>query len=149
MLRRISLIAVAAAICTFGFVNAWGADQPSEVGSLIGSKAEPDGSYVLTFGLKQGGQTSLRIPAAVAVQSISALSAPSTNGAQQKLVVAVVQKVSMTVNDDGSAIVILPLGKAGPLEPLGIPAAGAENFIQLFQQKLGEARNKAASTPRK
>ena len=149
MLRRISLIAVAAAICTFGLMSAWGADQPSEVGSLIGSKAESDGSYVLTFGLKQGGQISLHLPATVAVQSISALSAPSTNGPQQKHVVAVVQKVSMAINDDGSAIVILPEGKAGPLEPLGIPAAGAENFIRLFQQKLGEARNKAASTPRK
>jgi hypothetical protein len=149
MLRRISLLAVAAVVGTFAITSGWAADQPSEVGSLIGAIPEADGSHVLTFGLKQGGQVSLRIPAAVAVQSISALSAPSSNGPQQKHMVAVVQKVSMATNDDGSAIVILPEGNAGPLEPLGIPAAGAENFIRLFQQKVGEARSKAAGAQKK
>ena len=149
MVRQISLLAVAAVACTFATTSAWAAEQPSEVASLIGSTAEADGSHVLTFALKQGGQVSLRIPATVAVQSISALSAPTSNGPQQKHMVAVVQKVSMATNDDGSAIVILPEGNAGPLEPLGIPAAGAENFIRLFQQKVGEARSKAAGAQKK
>jgi hypothetical protein len=123
---------------------AFAQDAPQEVTKLVGSTADPDGSHTLTFARKDGASISLKIPPAIAVSAISALSQPTGNGPKKQQVVVVVRQVTMGVNEDGTAIVIAPQGQAGPLEPLGIPVSGAENFINLFQEKLGLARKRSS-----
>ena len=144
MWRQLWLPVLGASILSLSAIEAHAQQKTAEVASLVSSTPDADGSHTLTFALKEGGPISLKIPPQIAVQAISALSAPTGSGPNKNQVVAVVQQMTIGINADGSAIVLLPKGKGGPLEPLGIPVAGAENFINLFQEKLGEARKKAA-----
>ncbi len=139
--------AVLSVATTTVFAQSDSQPTPLIMQDLAGSTANADGSHTLTFALTDGKRFSVQVPAEQSFKVISALSAPTTSGSQQKLTGAIVQRMAIAVAPNGSALILLPVSAAGPLEPLAFPISGVENFIQVLQQKLGEARAKAASQP--
>ena len=130
-------------------VTSVGHSQPREqhvvVQGLTKSATRSDGTHSLSFSLADGSQLTLDVPKDQTLRIMSALSAPTGDGASKQEVVAVVQRMAIGADEKGTSVIMIPLSVVGPLQALAIPVSGAEQFIQLFQQRLGEARAKAAA----
>ena len=148
-MRQIAIALAAIAIFDVaGAALAQSDQQTYAVKDVVGSQSDADGSHTLTFSLADGKRLSLNIPTEAGIKAISALSAPTGTGPTKKQVVVVVPQFAVGVDDKGANLVLVPIRNGSTLEPLGIPVSGAENFIRVLQQKLGEARTKAASQPK-
>ena len=141
-------IGLTAAISILAGANA-GHSQPREqhvvVQGLTQSGTRSDGTHSLSFSLGDGSKLTVDVPKDQTLKIISALSAPSVDAGSKQEVVAVVQRMAIGADEKGTSVIIIPLSVVGPLQALAIPVSGAEQFIQLFQQRLGEARAKAAA----
>jgi hypothetical protein len=54
-----------------------------------------------------------------------------------------VQGVSIQAEKQGRFVLLQPRSVEGPLQPLAIPRQGGDRFIQLFEDKLAEAKANA------
>jgi hypothetical protein len=143
-MRVLTLGAVAVAFCIGPtWLAAQSIDQPSIVETVISAGPQPDKSYKIAVVLRDGRRLSLEIPPAEAIKIVNGISAAAGLGAQKQQIVTVVHDISIQADSQGRLIILVPRSQSGPLEPLGIPVTGADQFIQLFQQKAAETRANA------
>ena len=142
-LVRVVLIAIGASIAP-GILWAEEFPNPAAVDKVISANPQADGqSYALTVVLKGGQQLSLQVPAAEAVKITDGLSKAAGGGPNKQQIVTVVQEVSIQAEKQGRFVLIQPRSNEGPLGPLAIPTQGGDQFIQLFANKLAEAKANA------
>jgi hypothetical protein len=120
-------------------------ESPAVVESVISANPEPDSKvYLVSLVLKGGQRLYLRIPVIEAAKIIDGLSrAAGSDASRGQIAAPVVHGITMNADTRGKFILLQPRSNAGSLEPLAIPIEGADNFLQLFQKKIQEARANA------
>jgi hypothetical protein len=140
---RIVIIAIRAIIAP-GIVWAEEFPNPVVVDKVISANPQADGqNYALTVVLKGGQQLSIQVPAAEAVKITDGLSKAAGAGPNKQQIATVVQEVSIQAEKQGRFVLIQPRSNERLLEPLAIPTGGGDQFIQLFANKLAEAKTNA------
>lgn len=137
---RLSRVAMMAGIVCALSGAAWAQqiDNTAIVESVTGATAQPDGhNFVLNLTLTGGQKLALQVPSTQAVKIVDGLSK------SKEQVAAVVQSINVQAEKQGRFIVLQPHSTNGPLEPLALPVNGGEQFIQILQQKLAEAKANA------
>ena len=144
LVRIVIIVLAIGAIIAPGVVWAEEFPNPVVVDKVISVNPQADGqNYALTVVLKGGQQLSLQVPAAEAVKIKDGLSKAAGAGANKQQIATVVQEVSIQAEKQGQFVLVQPQSNEGPLEPLAIPTQGGDQFIQLFANKLAEAKRNA------
>ncbi len=137
---RLSRVAMMAGIVCAVSGAVWAQDigNPAVVESVTGATPQPDGhSFLLNLTLKGGQRLALQVPSTEALKIVDGLSK------SKEQIAAVVQSIDVQAEKQGRFVVLLPHSTKGPLEPLALPVNGGEQFIQIFQQKLADAKASA------
>ena len=114
------------------------ANNPAVVESVTSANPQPDGhSFLLNLTLKGGQRLALQVPSAEALKIVDGLSK------SKEQIAAVIQSIDVQAEKQGQFIVLQPHSTKGPLELLALPVNGGEQFIQILQQKLAEAKANA------
>ncbi len=129
-----------------------GAATAVTVEKVLNANPQPDGKlYRVDLQLRGGKRVSYEISPEEATKIADGLSKPAVEGGQKQKVATLVYGMRVEMDSKGLAVVLIPRGRSGTLEPLAIPMAGAEPLVIALQAKIAEAKANAAKnkTPAK
>ena len=116
---------------------------------LIRNRMESSTELIFSFAVGSGSH--MQISPEEATKIADGLSKPAVEGGQEQKVATLVYGMRVEMDSKGLAVVLIPRGRSGTLEPLAIPMAGAEPLVIALQAKIAEAKANAAKnkTPAK
>jgi hypothetical protein len=115
------------------------------VEAVLDANPAPDGNaYRLELQLEGGKRIALQLGQIEALKIAGGLSKPATAGGHNKEVATLVYGMSIQIDSNGEAVILIPRGSVGALEALAIPATGAEQFLELLRAKIDEAKELVA-----
>jgi hypothetical protein len=115
------------------------------VEKVLNANPQPDGKlYRIDLQLRGGKRVSYAISPEEATKIADGLSKPAVEGGQEQKVATLVYGMRVEMDSKGLAVVLIPRGRSGTLEPLAIPMAGAEPLVIALQAKIAEAKANAA-----
>jgi hypothetical protein len=118
------------------------------VEKVLDANPEPDGkAYRIELLLSKGKHVAYQISPSQAAKIADGLSKPAAAGGRKKKVATLVYGMTIEVDSQGQAVVLMPRGRTGPLEALAIPTNGAEKLVEVLRAKVAEAKASAAKQP--
>jgi hypothetical protein len=122
-----------------------GAVKAVPVSKVLNANPAPDGkSYRIDLQLRGGKRVSYELSPEEATKIADGLVKSTVPGGQRQRVATLVYGMSVVVDTKGLAVILMPRGRLGPLEPLAIPLSGADPLVALLQAKIAEAKANAA-----
>jgi hypothetical protein len=122
-----------------------GAIKAVPVTKVLNANPQPDGkTYRIDLQLRGGKRVSYELSPEEATKIADGLSKRPVPGGQSQKVANLVYGMKVEVDTKGLAVILMPRGRSGPLEPLAIPLSGADPLVAVLQAKIAEAKANAA-----